>query len=528
MRMKRGVWNLLAWLAVLPLAGAIQDPVPVEGGFISGAAGNDPQIRVYKGIPYAAPPVRELRWREPRVVPSWSGVRAAVAFAPACIQDQHIRDSIYWKGDYSISEDCLYLNIWTPAKSAADRLPVMVWIHGGAFVEGAGSSIWWNGERLARRGVVVVTLNYRLGVFGFFSHPELSAESGHGASGNYGLLDQIAALRWVQRYIAGFGGDAGRVTVFGQSAGGASVCYLASSPLANGLFVRAIGQSGSPVLQRLTRLAEAERDGLRAAEALHAPSLADLRRRRTDEIRRARDGSAPILDGYVLRDDVVDSLAAHRRNEAVALIAGSTENEAGVNMSPTREEFVRQVRQRYGGRAGELLELYPAGGDEEARAAYYALARDETAAAARAWVRLAAAGGKAYFYRFAQTPPVPSGQIFMEGEGARFGAYHGSDLLYTFDNLQVLPWPWTRPDRDAAFAISSFWTNFAISGDPNREGLPAWTPFDDTDPRWMEFGDLIGMRPARNKRAIDLIEKFQMERLKSEKAAAVRVVWSGN
>jgi para-nitrobenzyl esterase len=510
---------LIVLSLALPLAAAIPEPVRVEGGLISGIAGSNPQIRVFMGIPYAAPPLRDLRWREPRAPAPWLGVRKADHFGPACVQDQQLRNSIYWKGDYSVSEDCLYLNVWTPAKSGRDGLPVMVWIHGGAFVEGAGSSLWWNGERLAGRGVVLVTFNYRLGVFGFMAHPELTRTSEHGSSGNYGLLDQIAALSWVKRNISNFGGDPDRVTVFGQSAGGASICYLMASPLAKGLFARAIGQSGSPLFQRLAPQRDAERQGLTAAESLHASSLTDLRDRRTDEIRRLRDGFQPTLDGYVIPREIFETFASGGQND-VPLIAGSMENEAGVNRPPSRESYVAQVRQQYATMAGEILALYPAHTDEEAQASFYALARDQVSAASRAWVLMAAKTGKhhTYWYRFSQAPPVPAGDVFMQGDASRFGAYHGADLIYVFDNLLAgyLNWHWTRADRDVAFAISSYWIQFASAGDPNREALPRWDRFERSDSRFMEFGEKIGMQPVRNSRGLDLIEAIETKpRLRS-------------
>src|SRR6478736_2775821 len=240
---------------------AITDPVRVEQGLLTGTSGLSADMRVYRGIPFAAPPVGDLRWKAPQPAPRWQGLRQAAEFSNACWQTQYPpAAAIYQAKLPPLSEDCLYLNIWTPSKSAKDRLPVMVWIHGGGFTRGFSGTSSYNGEVLARKGAVIVTINYRLGIFGFFAHPQLSAESGHPASGNYALLDQIAALQWVQKNIAAFGGDTSRVTIFGESAGSWAVNALMASPLAKGLFQRAIGESGG-LFSPMKTLAEAEKEG---------------------------------------------------------------------------------------------------------------------------------------------------------------------------------------------------------------------------------------------------------------------------
>src|SRR6476646_4509358 len=256
---------------------AITDPVRVEQGLLTGTSGLSADMRVYRGIPFAAPPVGDLRWKAPQPAPKWQGLRQAAEFSNACWQTQYpAAAAIYQAKLPPLSEDCLYLNIWTPAKSAKDRLPVMVWIHGGGFTRGFSGTSSYNGEVLARKGAVIVTINYRLGIFGFFAHPELSAESGHHASGNYALLDQIAALQWVQKNIAAFGGDPARVTIFGESAGSWAVNVLMASPLARGLFQRAIGESGGSFSPMKT-LAEAEREGEKLAGSLAAAPAGDAR-----------------------------------------------------------------------------------------------------------------------------------------------------------------------------------------------------------------------------------------------------------
>ena len=267
--------------AVLPLAAAITDPVRVEQGQLSGVPGSDPSVRVYKGVPFAAPPVGDLRWRAPKPAPDWPGVRKADQFSATCMQTPYAEGSLYHSEPQPVSEDCLYLNIWTGAKSASDKRPVMVWIHGGAFTRGSGSLPTYDGENFAKKGVVLVTVNYRLGIFGFFAHPELTQESEHHSSGDYGILDEIAALQWVQKNIAAFGGDPRRVLVFGDSAGSSSIGNLVASPLTKGLFQRALGESGAWMglsVAPMTKLDAAEQAGVRTATQLGANSLAELRK----------------------------------------------------------------------------------------------------------------------------------------------------------------------------------------------------------------------------------------------------------
>jgi len=275
---------ILMW-AALPLRAAIDQPVKVDGGLVSGAPGKDASISVFKGIPYAAPPVGNLRWRAPQPVVPWQGVRKSDRFGNSCIQNI-VAERKPWTYEFmthtEISEDCLYLNVWTPAKSATGRLPVYLFIHGGGNTEGSGAVPVYDGEGLAKKGIIVVTVNYRLGIFGFYTHPELTAESEVHASGNYALLDLIAALHWVHDNIAQFGGNPNRVTVGGQSAGASDTHSLVASPLAKGLFHGAIAESGSSVgrlgLMGANTLAAQEQAGLRYAEAKGAKSLADLRR----------------------------------------------------------------------------------------------------------------------------------------------------------------------------------------------------------------------------------------------------------
>lgn len=401
MRTRPVVVLLAVAILVLTATGvaAITDPVRVEQGQLAGANGSSADMRVYRGIPFAAPPVGDLRWKAPQPAAKWQGVRQATEFSNACWQTQYpAAAAIYQAKLPPLSEDCLYLNIWTPAKSAKDRLPVMVWIHGGGFTRGFAGTRSYDGEVLARKGAVIVTINYRLGIFGFFAHPVLSAESGHHASGNYALLDQIAALQWVQKNIAAFGGDPTRVTIFGESAGSWAVNALMASPLAEGLFHRAIGESGGSFSPMKT-LAEAEKEGekltaslapLPAAaaktEAADKPEsqsiLKALRAKLAEELLKASDAETvrPMVDGWVLPEDVATIFAQGKQND-VPLIIGYNADE-GTALAPQAANlkammFTGGVYQRYGSQADAFLKVYPAASDEQAVSSFYSAYRDQ-------------------------------------------------------------------------------------------------------------------------------------------------------
>jgi para-nitrobenzyl esterase len=354
-------------------------PVKVDGGRIEGQVANG--LRIYKGVPFAEPPVGELRWRAPRPVKAWSGVRRAANFAPACMQT-----GVSMPGETppAVSEDCLYLNVWTPAKGAGDRLPVLVWIPGGGFSNGSASMPLYWGDRLAKEGAVVVTVGYRVGPLGFLAHPELTAESPHRSSGNYGLEDQIAALRWVRRNIAAFGGDPGRVTIAGQSAGAISVSILMASPLARGLFHRAIGQSGGlfePLqLAPSYQLSNAEREGVAYATSVGARSLAELRRLPATALLQGKAGliSHPVIEPNVLPASPYEVFASGRQHD-VPILIGSNADEARsltVLTEVKAATFADDIAKRWGPLPPEIIAAYPNATDEEARTARAAFERD--------------------------------------------------------------------------------------------------------------------------------------------------------
>ncbi len=462
-----------------------------ESGAISGIRASG--LSVYKGVPYAAPPVGDLRWRPPVHVAPWSGTRKADAFAPACMQ---AGVSMPGETPPAVSEDCLYLNIWTPAKSAHQRLPVIVWIYGGGYISGSASMPLYWGDRLAQKGVIIVTIAYRVGPLGFLAHPELTRESPHHSSGNYGLMDQIAALEWVQRNIAAFGGEPKNVTIAGQSSGAISVSILMASPLAKGLFQRAIGESGGlfEPLQLAPKflLANAERDGEKYAVSLGATSLQQLRLLPAKLLTGNAGGIChPVIEPYVLPVSPYEAFASGKQND-VPLLIGSNAEEARALIDVTHETaaaFDSDMEHSVGQLPPPLLAAYPHATDEESKQARLGLERDlRFGWDMWAWARLQATTGRSsvYYYSFRQQPPFPAGSVY---EG--WGASHFAELWYVFDHLDQEPWRWSKADRRVAGEMSSYWVNFAKSGNPNGPGLPQWPAFTNAESKVQYLGDPI-------------------------------------
>lgn len=461
---------------------AIDDPVKLEAGTVSGAATGSPEVRVFKGIPYAAPPVGDLRWRAPKPAAHWEGTRKAEEFSPVCMQG----------GNQKMSEDCLYLNVWTSAKSVNEKLPVMFWIYGGGYYTGSGSQTMYDGEALAKKGAVVVTFNYRLGEFGFFAHPELTKESDRRGAANFGVMDSIAALQWVQKNISRFGGDPKNVTIFGESAGAGMVANLMAMPSAKGLFVRAIGESSAwstATIAPLNTLADAEEDGVKLAGKVSAKSLAELRAKPADEILKAGRGLGPVVDGWLIPEDPGKVFAAGKQID-VPVLVGSNRDESFGGNPKTAAEFIEQVRKRFGEMADAYLKLYPAGSDEEARESAFYSGRDEMAFVMRNWARLAEKPGKskAFVYYFTQQPPRLPNARGAFAPGPHGSATHVSEILYVFGHLDNSR-TWTDADQKVADEMSSYWVNFAKTGDPNGKGLNKWPVYDGKIPSVMVFGN---------------------------------------
>jgi para-nitrobenzyl esterase len=484
------------------------DPVKVDGGLVSGIEVDG--VRAYKGIPYAAPPLGDLRWREPQPVVGWTGVRKAETFAAPCMQAS--------KANGEPSEDCLYLNVWTTATSREKR-PVMVWIHGGGLNNGATAEPRHDGRGWAKKGVVAVTVGYRLGALGYLAHPQLTAESPHRSSGNYGTLDQVAALQWVQRNIGAFGGDPRNVTLVGVSAGSWSISALMASPLAKGLFARAIGQSGARLLhdwatgaslsntvylkESRNGIPSGEEAGLAFAKQLGTDSVKALRALPADKIlsvplfdfRRTIGGptspnaagqfyTIEKVDGYLL-PTAVRTVFDQGKQHRVPVIVGANDTEHNSILlegqgARTLASYRARIEWQYGDMVKEYEALYPVKSEADILQAVRDSASDhDFLLQMRTWARLmTSAGSKAYLYHFSHVAPNPR---------TDFKANHMAELEYVFNNL-VNPWPYTEVDRRLADAMSSYWTNFARTADPNGAGLPKWTVYNPKDEPYMEFG----------------------------------------
>jgi para-nitrobenzyl esterase len=478
---------------------AIKDQVKIETGILAGTTNSDHTVRIFKGIPFAAPPVRDLRWKAPQPAAHWHGVRQADKFGSACLQTKVYGD-IYFR-DTQPSEDCLNLNIWIPAEPASAKLPVFVWYYGGGFVAGGNSEPRYDGENLAKKGIIVVEPNYRLGVFGYFSHPELAKESGHNSSGNYGLLDQVAALNWVVKNIAAFGGDPSNVTIGGESAGSLSVSALMASPLSRTLFQKAIGESGaffpSPKVgsRRLKTRAETEQFGVKFAESLGAKSLADLRAKPAKELLEAAAAHKggfdpwPNVDGYYLPEDVA-AIYARGEQAHIPLLAGwnADEDKMSVLLAPrkmTAKAFVAEAKARFGDQAEQFLKLYPAATDEQALRSAEDLAGDDfTAFGTWKWIdqQRKTAHAAVYQYLFEQLRPVQRGKKVGRVDAAEAGARHAGEIEYVFETLPSDKGvPWSAGDFKVSQAMATYWSNFVKTGNPDGNGLPDWPNSDSAN-----------------------------------------------
>jgi para-nitrobenzyl esterase len=484
----------IALAAGSAVVGTAAAQVRTDAGLIEGAPRSLSSGAAFKGIPFAAPPVGGRRWKPPQAVVPWPGVRKATKFGPRCMQGRIFGDMVFRDEP---SEDCLYLNVWTPPTPPSRGLPVMVWIHGGGFVAGSASEPRQDGERLAEKGVIVVGINYRLGVFGFLAHPELTKESGHGASGNYGLLDQVAALQWVQRNIAAFGGDPASVTIFGESAGSFAVSALMASSLARGLFQRAIGESGAfftvgDGTLAPKSLAASEEVGQQFAASMGADSLAALRARSADDVLKASLGKrpwfGPTIDGYMLHQNAYATFAAGNQSP-VPLLAGwnADESRSAITLAPekpTVKTFSDDIRARFGDSAEAILEAYPAASDAEALESAASLASDMFMGYVTwKWIEMHLETGRSPIFRYSFDRVIP---IAPDHTGKSrpvtakdIGARHAGEIEYVFGALASSPKvPWEPVDHRLSDLMMSYWTNFARSGDPNGAGLPKWPRYD--------------------------------------------------
>jgi para-nitrobenzyl esterase len=498
------------------------DPVAVDSGRVSGkllASG----VKAYFGIPFAAPPVRELRWRPPQAVMPWKGVYNADRMPPKCIQNLRNSDLNHYFGEEPTSEDCLYLNIWAPSTAKpGQKLPVLVFIYGGGFTQGSSAMANYGGESLAKKGAVYVSFNYRVGALGFMAHPELSAESPRRTSGNWGLLDQVAALQWVNRNIGQFGGDPGSVTILGQSAGSAAVSYLQSSPLARGLIHRAFGMSGSAVggRGRTASLAEGEQSGLRLQEQLKVPSIAEMRRLSAERIYAAQIAQGaprfqPTVDGYLLPESPTQLFAAARQNDIPLLLSlMRDESSNALRTAKTADEYRAAASQLYGDKAGDFLKLYPVLTDADVSSMGAKAAREagmETTM--RNWALAQIATGKApvYISMFSRVHPYVDGVTFSDHNPKTVGAYHTGEVPYWLQtqdayNMFRPTRNWTPYDRDLAHKLSDSLVAFAKQGNPGTAAIP-WPRYDPADEQMMEFGDSIRVL-RMNSRGLDFFRSL--------------------
>ena len=521
-------------LAVIAQPSAmIPEQVRIDTGLLSGVSGStQATVRAFKGIPFAAPPLGENRWKAPQAAAKWEGVRKADAFGAPCAAGAPPagRGGGGGRGsgapgaaatppgpvapavvlpprEPARAEDCLYANVWTSATSANDKRPVMVWIYGGGFSGGSGGQTWYDGEALAAKGPVIVTFNYRLGSLGFFAHPDLAKEAGHPGSGNYGMMDAIAMLQWVKRNIAAFGGDPSKVTIAGESAGAIMVGALVGSPQAKGLFARAIAQSGGWMglqMGRMRPASAAEADGVNAMKTLGVSTIAELRAKPLNELA-IQGQSGLVIDGYLIPEDLSLTFQAGKQN-AVDVLTGSNADEANFGICPgaglngraggtpmTAANLRTQAERRFGSEAAEsFVRMYNVTSDADAPKAAHVACGDEVNWNMRQWAVAQAAKGKnAFTYFFTHVQNV-------NGQPSPQGATHTSELSFMFNNPKGQPnQTWTDVDLKVADQMSSYWANFIMTGNPNGNGLPQWPEYKNlTASKVMVFGDAPQAEPA--------------------------------
>ncbi len=498
------------------------DPLTIDSGLIAGKL-LPSGVKAYFGVPFAAPPLGPLRWREPQAATAWHGTLHADRFAPECIQALRAHDINNYFGEEATSEDCLYLNIWAaPDAAAGAHKPVVVWIYGGGFTIGSASMANYRGESLARKGVVYVSVAYRLGALGFLALPALTNESPHHSSGDVGFLDQIAALQWIHRNIERLGGDPRNVTIAGQSAGSMSVSILQASPLARGLFQHAVGMSGASVgnsaVGGARPLAAAEEDGQRFQQSLGAADLAALRNLPADRILQAQLAGqshyGPVIDGYLLPASPAAIFAAGKQND-VSVLIGFTRDEgfSEWGRAHTLAQYREYARKLYGDEAGTLLKLYPAENDDQARRAAVDAGRDATLGLQmRSWARAQTQTGKSpvYVYFFSRVHPYVAGVTFADLDPRTVGAYHSGDVPYWLGTLDALNLfrktrDWTDLDRELAATMSNALVAFASSGNPNTSGQNDWPRYRTDREEVRELGSSNRAMPWPDSARLDFL-----------------------
>ncbi len=455
---------------------SVSEVVGVTGGQIEGVEDEPSGVHIFKGIPFAAPPVGDLRWKAPQPVNPWEGIRSCKAFGPSPMQAKP-SPFMFWSSEFlipeePISEDCLYLNVWTPAESTDDKIPVLVYIYGGGFRSGGSGCPIYDGLAMAQKDVIVVSINYRVGIFGFFAHPDLSAEASYSTSGNYGILDMIAGLQWVRDNIESFGGDPDNVTIAGQSAGSFGVNFLTASPLASGLFHKAIGQSGASFYQSPRRpsldLKSAEEMGLEVSS-----SIEELRGKSAEELMGMNNAlSWPFVDGYLLPASILEIYQKGQQND-VPILVGWNDKDVLMGAATPRDAFLKNIQNRFGEQTDDFLKVYPTATEEESAQSQFDMNRDESfGVQVYAWGKMQDKTGTqpVYIYNFNRSLPAYTPE-------SQFGAFHSGEIVYAYDNLHTLDRPWEEVDHEIAGTMSNYWASFIRDGNPNVDGQPEWKSF---------------------------------------------------
>ena len=475
-------------------------------GSIEGVFNPSTQVSKYLGIPFAKPPVGDLRWKAPAPMESWKGIKATKAFGPSPMQGKPVPFA-FWPSEYlipesPISEDCLYLNVWAP-KTNKGKKAVLVYIYGGGFRSGGTACPIYDGENMAQKDIVFVSINYRVGIFGFLAHPELSAEAPYGASGNYALLDLIAGLKWVKENISAFGGDPNQVTIAGQSAGAFAVNMLCASPLAKGLFKGAIAESGASMLPSPLRPAitktQAEANGVEWATKLGAKSLADLRNMTAEAIQKAGGNASPYSDGYVLPYTMPEIYTKGLQNDVPILVGWNSEDRLSTKATEP-EAFKASLEKRFGARGAEILALYGPTGSLD-------LGRDEGfGIQVHTWAKTQNVRGKApvFMYHFSRAIPGYD-------ESTRFGAFHTGEVPYAYANLHKVNRPYEPVDQELSQRMSSYWVNFTKTGNPNGTGLAFWPIFTNATQQVQILDKVIETKELPTKKALELLESQYQE-----------------
>lgn len=472
----------------------------VIGGKIRGTNNSDGSIAIYKGIPFAAPPVAELRWKAPQPVQAWKGILDCTNFSASPMQAKPMPFGM-WSEEFlipaePIGEDCLYLNIWTSNKSKKSKQPVLVWIYGGGFMSGGSACPIYDGEAFAKEGVVFVSINYRVGVFGFFAHPDLKE-----ASGNFGLLDQIAALHWVKKNIAVFGGDPNKVTIAGQSAGSMSVNALVASPLAAGLFNKAIAQSGGNFTRGNASKVSMEAEGVKLSTSFGVENLDELKKVDAAALMKKSNGMrGPYIDGHVLPEHILDIFQKGKQNK-VALLVGWNQDE-GLMMGSTKsaETLQKDFQKQHGSAAANFMSFYPASNDEEAKQTQLDLSRDQIfGMPGYIWAKIQSQQSQpAYVYRFTRIVPA-------EGEYKKYKAFHTGEVPYAYNNLRFVKRPWESADIVLANEMSAYWTSFIKTGNPNHGGALTWPLFNHKEKMTMHFDTTNKIRPMEDGNRLEFL-----------------------